>query len=263
VAVTARNVADDLERRLREQADPARAEHEHAYLKSDLEHFGVSVPVTRRTVRAAVPTTTHRTLLALTTELWRRPIHECRLAAVEILTYHREHLAAADLEVIERFLRQAGTWAFVDPLAEAVAGDIVRRIPSAATVLDRWSGDADFWIRRSALLALLGPLRAGRGDLDRFSRYADSMLDEGEFFIRKAIGWVLRETGKKRPDWVAAWLADRPGRVPVLAVREAVKSLPEADRPAFIAAAARVNRPTKTAAGATSARAGTSQRRPR
>jgi 3-methyladenine DNA glycosylase AlkD len=55
--------------------------------------------------------------------------------------------------------------------------------------------------------------------------------------IRKAIGWVLREAGKKRPDWVAAWLAARPGQVPVLAVREAVKSLPEADRQAFIDAA--------------------------
>jgi 3-methyladenine DNA glycosylase AlkD len=246
--VNARDVSDELERRLRDQTDPARAEHERAYLKSDREHFGVSVPATRRTVRATGPTTTHRTLLALASDLWRRPVHECRLAAVELLSYHRGQLVADDLDVIERMLRQAGTWALVDPLAEAAAGDIVPRIPAAATVMDRWAGDPDFWIRRSALLALLGPIRKGGGDLDRFSRYADSMLGEREFFIRKAIGWVLRETGKKRPEWVAAWLAERPGRVPVLAVREAVKYLPEADRPAFIAAAA-----------VTSTRAGTSQ----
>jgi hypothetical protein len=96
--VNARDIADDIERQLREQADPARAEHERAYLKSDREHFGVSVPATRRTVRAAVPTITHRTLLALATELWRRPVHECRLAAV---SHHRGLLVAEDLGVIE------------------------------------------------------------------------------------------------------------------------------------------------------------------
>jgi 3-methyladenine DNA glycosylase AlkD len=56
------------------------------------------------------------------------------------------------------------------------------------------------------------------------------MLDEREFFIRKAIGWVLREIGKQRPEWIADWLAARPGRVAPLAVREAVKYLSPAQR---------------------------------
>ena len=82
-------------------------------------------------------------------------------------------------------------------------------------VLDQWATDDDFWIRRSALLALLVPLR--RGDMahfERFARYADLMLSEREFFIRKAIGWVLRETGKRQPDLVAAWLEPRATALP-------------------------------------------------
>jgi 3-methyladenine DNA glycosylase AlkD len=59
----------------------------------------------------------------------------------------------------------------------------------------------------------------------RFGRYADAMLDEKEFFIRKAIGWVLRETGKTRPDEVYEWLAPRIGRASGVTVREAVKYL--------------------------------------
>jgi 3-methyladenine DNA glycosylase AlkD len=55
------------------------------------------------------------------------------------------------------------------------------------------------------------------------------MLDEREFFIRKAIGWVLREVGKKRPAEVAAWLAPRTGRASGVTMREAVRYLPAAD----------------------------------
>ena len=103
-------------------------------------------------------------------------------------------------------------------------------------MLDRWATDADFWIRRSALLALLGPLRRGEGDFDRFSRYADAMLDEKEFFIRKAIGWVLRETAKTRPELVFDWLLPRAKRASGVTVREAVKPLPETQRAAILAA---------------------------
>ena len=75
------------------------------------------------------------------------------------------------------------------------------------------------------MLALLGPLRRGEGDFERFGRYADAMLDEKEFFIRKAIGWVLRETSKKRPDLVYEWIAPRTDRASGVTLREALKYL--------------------------------------
>ena len=96
--------------------------------------------------------------------------------------------------------------------------------------------DEDFWIRRSALLALLVPLRRGGGDPDRFFRYADRLLAEREFFVRKAIGWVLREAGKRRPAEVAAWLGPRTHRASGVTMREAVKYLSEADRAALLTA---------------------------
>ena len=64
--------------------------------------------------------------------------------------------------------------------------------------MDRWATDPDFWVRRSSLLAQLRPIRQG-ATLDRFLRYADPMLEEPEFFIRKAIGWVLRDTARSAP----------------------------------------------------------------
>jgi 3-methyladenine DNA glycosylase AlkD len=97
-------------------------------------------------------------------------------------------------------------------------------------VLDRWAIDDDFWLRRSAMLALLRPLRRGDGDFTRFARYAAAMLDEREFFIRKAIGWVLRETAKERPDLVYQWLLPQCTAASGVTVREAVKYLSSRQR---------------------------------
>jgi 3-methyladenine DNA glycosylase AlkD len=134
------------------------------------------------------------------------PIYERRFAAVELLVAARAQLTSKHVALVEKLLREAKTWALVDPLATDVAGAI-----ADGKTLDRWAKDGDFWIRRAALLAHLRELCDGGGDFERFARYADMMLDENEFFIRKAIGWVLRETGKRRPELVRAWIAPRVG----------------------------------------------------
>ncbi|MBO0825734.1 MAG: DNA alkylation repair protein [Actinobacteria bacterium] len=232
--------AAGIEYDLRAAGSPERAASEQNYLKSSLEFAGTTVPATRAIVtrwRRAHPDLTRQRLTAVAAELWNRPVFECRLAAVVLLTDRRQLLIADDVQLVERFLRTAGTWALVDGLAADVMGSLVERFPELLAVLDRWAVDEDFWLRRSALLALLVPLR--RGDLaewERFNGYADAMLAEREFFIRKAIGWVLRETAKKHPDLVADWLAPRVHRASGVTIREAVRWLPPAQRAALMTA---------------------------
>jgi 3-methyladenine DNA glycosylase AlkD len=96
--------------------------------------------------------------------------------------------------------------------------------------LGRWAADDDFWIRCSALLAFLLPLREDPAYFEQFARYADAMVEEREFFIRKAIGWVLREAGKQYPELVYDWLLPRAGRASGVTVREAIKYLPAGER---------------------------------
>lgn len=91
-------------------------------------------------------------------------------------------------------------------------------------------------MRRTALLAHLPALRRGEGDWDRFAELADRMLEQRESFVRKAIGWVLRETAKRRPQLVADWLEPRVQRAAGLTVREAVKPMPAHDRDRVLAA---------------------------
>ena len=227
--------AERLENALRAAGSPERSVAEKAYLKSELEFFGTGMPATRAAVKAearAHPRLEHDQLCAVVERLWSRPIHECRMAAVELLILRLDGLAREDLALVERLIRHSYTWALVDPLAANVTGGLVQRFPDLAADLDRWSADPDFWIRRSCLLAYLLPLRrtADPQLFARFGRYADAMLDEREFFIRKAIGWVLREVSKVSPDLVVSWLQPRVRRASGVTLREAVKYLPEADR---------------------------------
>lgn len=221
---------DSLERQLRKAGDKDRATGTKRYLKSELEHFGVRVPDIRaaaKKLHRSEPDLRSTQVAKLVRGLWKRPILECRLAAVELLWLYRDTLRPGNMPLIEKLLRESRTWALVDPLAVNSAGDLVARYPELGNTLDRWASDDDFWIRRSAMLALLKPLRRGEGDFDRFGRYADSMLEEKEFFIRKAIGWILRETAKKRPQLVYDWVKPRVSRTSGVTIREAVKPLPK------------------------------------
>jgi 3-methyladenine DNA glycosylase AlkD len=231
--------AERIEQELRAAGRPERAEGERRYLKSELRHYGASVPAIRAIVKAAFSDDrppARNEVLALVEALWARPVHECRVAAVEVLDLHSGLVRCRDVELVERLIRDSRTWALVDGLAAHVAGALVERCPELGTTLDRWASDDDFWVRRSALLALLLPLRRGEGDFERFARYADAMLGERAFFVRKAIGWVLRETARRRPDQVYAWLEPRAGRASGVTVREAVKYLDGTQRDAILTA---------------------------
>jgi 3-methyladenine DNA glycosylase AlkD len=234
-----RRDAAELERRLRALGTADRAGSEKAYLKIEAEFCGVSVPANRAAVIAwsrECGGFDRERMLAMTAELWASPLFEARLAAQIMLERYARLLEPADIGLIEHFLRHSGTWALIDGMAANVAGDLAERWPAEIEpVLDRWAADQDFWIRRSALLGLLRPLRRGRGDFPRFGRYADAMLEEKEFFIRKAIGWVLRETAKRQPELVIAWLGPRVHRASGVTVWEAVKPLPPAARDRLLA----------------------------
>ncbi|WP_227492607.1 DNA alkylation repair protein [Brevibacterium sp. CFH 10365] len=260
-------LAEAVDRDLRARGRSERAQKEKAYLKSELIHFGVSVPDTRAVVREALRGTAlcHDEVIELTRLLWAAPtpegsssgddtsagkaqqavdatpptgasapVHERRAAATMVLIQSKDRLGAGDADLIEDMLRGAKTWALVDPLAGDLIGPLSESDAAVDPVLERWAADRDFWIRRSALLAHLVPLRQGRGDFGRFSRFADAMLEEKEFFIRKAIGWVLRDTSRKRPDLVFEWILPRAHRTSSVTIREAVKRLSAEQREAVL-----------------------------
>ena len=218
------------------RGSPDRAVGAKAYLKSELDFLGVDAAGLRATAREIVesrPELDHDRLATLVRALWEEPVFELRALGVALLERREGLLGADDLGLIEELLRRSGTWALVDWICTKVAAPVVARAPRASKVLERWSRDADFWMRRAAMLTLLPELRAGRGDFALFARFASRMVGEREFFIRKAIGWVLRDVSRKRPELAFAFLAEHIDRVSGLTLREGAKYLTAAQREAL------------------------------
>jgi 3-methyladenine DNA glycosylase AlkD len=215
---------------LARQGDRTRAAETKRYLKSQLEFLGVALPALRAAAKALVraePDLTRERLLVLAETLWASDVHELRSLAIAVLELRRDLLTAAELPRLVALIRTSHTWAYVDWLATKVMGPIIEREPKAARALDRWARDDDFWVRRTALLCLHDPLLAGRGDFARFARLAVPMLHEREFFIRKAIGWVLRSTARRQPALTIAFVEQHAKALSGLSFREAVRNLPK------------------------------------
>ena len=224
-------VAHHLHVQVAEFGTPQRAAAERSYLKSQLRHLGAPVPAVRRVVRNWVrrhPQVGHDDLFAIADALWAEPVHELRLAAIELLQAVPRRVDADDMPWLEQHLRDCHTWALVDPLAGLVVADLVPRAPQVLDDLDRWVTDGDFWMRRSAILGLRSAVR--RGDhLDVLFDFAERLLPDTEFFVRKAIGWVLREAAPHHPREVSAWLREHIDEVSLITLREPVRKLADGE----------------------------------
>lgn len=209
---------------------PQRAEGSKAYLKSNLRFLGNDVPVLRTEARKWLQAHAEWDLdglLQLTDALWRREVFELRIFALVLLVKKTMQFKPRHLDRLEGWLRDSHTWALVDEIAPRIVGPLLERHPrEVGRVLDRWAKDDDFWIRRAALLALLLPMRRGEGDWKRFERYADPLLEDREFFIRKAIGWLLREAATRQTELVVTFVEPRAGRLSGVTWREATRKLP-------------------------------------
>ncbi len=135
-------------------------------------------------------------------------------------------------------LDTAATWALVDDIAVKVAWRVLSQREDEAVVLARWATHANFWLRRSCLLAHLEQLRGGGGDFQRFAAFAIPMLSEKEFFIRKVCSFLTcdaRADGVSRQAPVYAFVLEHAPRLSTVTHREAVKKLTATQKSAIAA----------------------------
>jgi 3-methyladenine DNA glycosylase AlkD len=202
-------------------------------MKSALSFHGVSSAEVRSAAKdllGARGDLDHDALVALVDHLFSRTWFDVRSVGLVMLERRVSSLGTSDLPWLVDLVRRGGCWAHVDLIATNLVGAVVARDSKTLRLLPKWAKDDDFWVRRTALLAQERELRRGRGDFDLFERLAAPMLPEREFFIRKAIGWVLRETSKRRPELTNRFLAANLACVSGLTLREGAKYLPTAMR---------------------------------
>ncbi|QOC29568.1 DNA alkylation repair protein [Microbacterium hominis] len=216
-------LADAIRADLRLSADPSRAARQQAYMKSAMPFLGVRVPAARRLAHARARGIRDGVVLQETAlTLWDgAQFREERYAALALLALRPVKGDLAIVPMIAHMVRTGQWWDITDELAHRVA-DLLDAHPAEATPLVRaWSVDDDLWMRRLAIIAQLG--RRDRLDLDLLTDVIEQNADDPEFFIRKAIGWALRDAARTRPDEVRAFVAAH--RLSPLSAREALKNL--------------------------------------
>ncbi|MFG2759420.1 DNA alkylation repair protein [Streptomyces wuyuanensis] len=207
-------------------ADPVRAREAAAYMKHVAPFLGIRTPERRalsRTVLAGTPRPSEDDCTAVALRCWRLPEREYHYFAADYLRRHVGRCSSGFVPVVRHLITTVSWWDTVDTLAAHVVGALVAADPGLVRVMDRWIEDDDLWIARTALLHQLRHKEAT--DAERLFRYCLRQSGHPDFFVRKAIGWSLREYARTDPDAVRGFVDSARDRLAPLSVREALKNL--------------------------------------
>lgn len=235
-----------IRRRLAELADPAKAGPMQAYMKSALPFRGVSGPAQKAVLRALFaeyPLTSRAAWSAAVLALWRDARYREEWYAAIALLSHRRYRAYRDarlLPLLAELIVTGAWWDVVDAVATHPLGDVLRhetaqgRGAGMRRRLLGWARGRNVWKRRAAMLSQIG----FGGETDREFLYAciaPSLLDVGgvprddirhDFFIRKAIGWALRQYARVDAGEVRRFVTAHAAQLSPLSIREALKHDP-------------------------------------
>jgi 3-methyladenine DNA glycosylase AlkD len=215
-------------------ADAAKAAPMQAYMKSALPFHGIPAPLRRKLTSEAVqayPCADTATLVRTVLALFRQArFREERYAAVELprlSAAHRKQVDLSLLPVAEALIRESAWWDLVDDLSAELLHQLLLRHPrEVKPALRLWAKGDDLWLRRAAMLCQRG-LRAEAFDaVLLYDCILPSIGREkfaAEFFIKKGIGWALRERSYAAPDEVQAFCTEYAAQLAPLTVREALK----------------------------------------
>jgi 3-methyladenine DNA glycosylase AlkD len=210
-----------------------RAVQEKRYLKSPFKFFGTSLPYADKVAkefRKENPGAGNELIIELARKLWASPYHDEKRLALRLLQFFPEFLDIGIVTMLEKMLMESPTWDLVDDIAIHLVGAVLEKDKKAYAFLIKWSKSENFWIKRASLISQILMFRKGEGDRKYFYDFAERMASEKEFFIRKAIGWCIREISKADPEAAFDFLMRIKDRASGLTLREGSKRLPERQR---------------------------------
>ncbi len=210
---------------MRQYADPENAVPMKRYMRDQFDFLGIKSPQRRSLLReffaeAGLPPVEE--LDAIARRLWRLPHREFQYVAIDVLEKRRRRLTPAHVTLCEHLITTKSWWDTVDGLAANVIGSILQSHPAIRdATINQWRLSENLWLRRTTLLFQLKYKEATDWHLLR--SIITENLDSSDFFIRKAIGWVLREHSKTDAETVVNFV--RTTDLSPLSKREALKWL--------------------------------------
>jgi 3-methyladenine DNA glycosylase AlkD len=221
---------DDIRHSLREVADPSKAPAMQAYMKSAMPYHGVPSPMAKKVFARVLrdhPVADRESWLDTVRALWHGATHREERYAAIALAGDWQYLAYQDpgtLDLYRELVVTGAWWDFIDTLATHRVGPILRaHHDEVRPTIVAWSTDPDLWLRRTSIICQLGAKESI--DLDLLTACIEPNLADREFFIRKAIGWALRQHAWTDPAWVQDYVRRQGERLSPLSRREALKNV--------------------------------------
>ncbi|WP_370325568.1 DNA alkylation repair protein [Euzebya sp.] len=216
----------ELAEAYREHADAEAAEAMSAYMRGQFPFIGIQAKQRRaidRAVTAKAPSRpTHHYLVKVARDCWGRREREYQYFAVDYLRRHHRRLDPPFLEISRELVVTKSWWDTVDALAGGVIGPFVRA-HGMVEAMDSWVTADNLWVVRTALLFQLAAKEDT--DVERLFTYCLQRANDGDIFIRKAIGWALRQHARTDPYAVKRFVAAHADTLSPLSIREAMKHL--------------------------------------
>ncbi len=215
---------------LRGAADPAKAPQMQAYMKSSMPYHGVPAPLFKQVVRKIFADAEFRSAReweASVLNVWRgAKFREERYAAVELCMLRKAEpfQTPKTLCMYEEIIVTGAWWDIVDTMASNAVGKLLRRFPKEISKqMHKWSRSENIWKRRTSILCQL----KFKADTDLTLLYGciEPSLDSREFFLRKAIGWALRQYAWTDPDEIRRYVRANADKLSPLSKREALKNV--------------------------------------
>lgn len=198
-------------------ADPDRAAGQQRYMKSAMPYYGLTSPELKAALGPLLRdpgfAIGSRDEWAATVEaLWDGATHREQWYAAIALARHRPYRAWVDSDAMplwERLIRDGAWWDVVDDIATHLVRDTLLAASTVEGLRMRdWSGSDSLWVRRASIICQVGA--RDRLDQELLSDTIEPNIDDPDFFIRKAIGWALRDHSKHDADWVRRFVAEHP-----------------------------------------------------
>jgi len=212
---------------LRERANPDKAVGMQAYMKTEMPFYGVQKPgrtEVLRHLRSEFAPGDRGEYETLVIALWELPHREEKYLAQGVAVEFKEFIVPDSLPIYRRFVVEGAWWDFVDETATHMIRELVLNYPSEVwPVVDSWNDHEDMWLRRTSIICQIGTKE--RTDADRLFRFCERRMHEQQFFIRKAIGWALREYARTDPGAVARFASEHREDLSGLSFREATKHI--------------------------------------
>lgn len=215
-----------IRQQLKEHADPDKAGPMQAYMKTDQPFYGVQAGVRKKLLKAATKdfkNIRRQEYEQIVLELWEGKYREEMYQALEVACHYKKFRDEASWPLYEKLTRSATWWDTLDWIAGHLVGLLVLEHRHLETNLTNWSEDPNLWVRRASLLAHLKHKETTNTKL-----LTDTILKlchEQEFFIRKAIGWALRQYSHTNPKWVKDFVSKHEQKLSGLSKREALKHI--------------------------------------